>query len=1307
MASPEPPNAKANATVVVPMAVQAFLVADDFGDTLYQIAPITQPDLFKLQQLQQPDRYTSQIGGEGGGEWDHHDLLGKVDTSWWRLQAEYNPRFRDLTTGGPRENRSGVYLSWCLPKLYRSAITATESAVSTPEDRKAFEERKLQSGYRIKDANGEAIPDEKIQFRAVPDRWIVLKAPRTGPQAGTEMWKIIESNCMRVFDHDELIANNGQDIEVITSPGINPADLGPASLDEKEPPKPMTMGRAAYLTHTELESLPDRIHRSPFNAFEMGHEFFVDYQPHNMGVFSFFDAMDDCAGKSGSVTVDYAVIGYHSDARDDPLMLDQPQQTDTAPLRNRDIMDALDLMLDNDRPSEDTAKDEARTFLKSYASRDGRTITYGLLRNVRFDRSSVNHLNAPSIKLQEDIYSHQPIAVGLHTLDALAAYMHVALGGSSTAIQTLLNQVIMLVAREDDVDSQRKAADEVASHSWVGQKEGTVWNLPQNDNGDEKMPTFNDERRNDLSKLNCLQARWDACIREEEQLTQKLYGCWWNAMGMRKLPVEVLTSRRERVRQEAFTIGNRLDILSKKKQALQETIEYAKIKLENLLGGGRSMKLVAVPTRPFGRHQDPTILLAGAKSGWPSDFSKPLPVRLASEIAPKAPANSNEDWMNQYMPEISAPVNPLLRDFFEPEEDKRSNATERKSPYAGIENMQDTQGWFPLFLEWEIEYYHIPFSKWTFEPSDEDSGRWRWVIPPENILAQDPAIAKDCRRIHGRTPFLPESALTLGSRLEQLFEQTTDKDVLGWKDEILDKVSSIEYFSSPLSGLTDNLLTLRLGHHHRPTAASCSGDSVITNILGLKPDILKKIEGLAPELAPYGASATAVSPPEYWDNDATPFKPVMHGQARFTRLVVVDKFGQIVSGIRPTEYGDNSKGESSALYPCLSPGLTCGVLDPKETGDIYLPNTAIEADKDHNVCQFFQLPPRINEHARLNVYDGDGCFVREVVIINDAKNPSVVFSMGPDGKTHSKSPTGRLAELLNSMEQFDFSYSLFDMLGGAADSNWRSSSANLDDMLPAAFGRPVCIADIASSTTKPTSILDYTFPIAMGNHTAAFDGLVGTFPSSGPITVQNISTAYSRYASKNASKPGDGYTSAEARPQPLEVKPYFIPGDTGIEDEDFAKAHNASLTQNSISAIIDVKLPIHLYSGSLFPMVELSLPRWPVDNAMSNMQAFFAAGPILIPEKPRMDLFHTATEPWEATVKMPSAAVADDSWRWMQPRLENIDAYAMDDDEPTMARTVWEPMQIKSLDTSLKVETAARSEIVEGYVMVQPRGQKK
>lgn len=126
------PPATAGSTVVVPMALQAFVVSDDFARSQYQVAPVIQPDFAALVTQDGEIR---------------HDLMDQLDMSYWRMQARYSSRFVDLTTGARRGNRSGVYLSWCLPRMYRTGITATDSAVESDEDRAAHDERRVRSGY--------------------------------------------------------------------------------------------------------------------------------------------------------------------------------------------------------------------------------------------------------------------------------------------------------------------------------------------------------------------------------------------------------------------------------------------------------------------------------------------------------------------------------------------------------------------------------------------------------------------------------------------------------------------------------------------------------------------------------------------------------------------------------------------------------------------------------------------------------------------------------------------------------------------------------------------------------------------------------------------------------------------------------------------------------------------------------------------------------------------------------------------------------------------------------------------------------
>ncbi|KAH6991459.1 hypothetical protein BKA56DRAFT_610994 [Ilyonectria sp. MPI-CAGE-AT-0026] len=108
------------------------------------------------------------------------------------------------------------------------------------------------------------------------------------------------------------------------------------------------------------------------------------------------------------------------------------------------------------------------------------------------------------------------------------------------------------------------------------------------------------------------------------------------------------------------------------------------------------------------------------------------------------------------------------------------------------------------------------------------------------------------------------------------------------------------------------------------------------------------------------------------------------------------------------------------------------------------------------------------------------------------------------------------------------------------------------------------------------------------------------------------------------------------------------------------------------------------------------------------MHAFFAMGPTLVPALPRTDLVHiqrtvaaaaaaAAGEAGEGgvekgelneTVQMPVGGAAADAWRWLHPRLD-------------AGKTHWDPVPIRPVDKTLKLEVATDSAIVEGYVLVQ------
>lgn len=97
-------------------------------------------------------------------------------------------------------------------------------------------------------------------------------------------------------------------------------------------------------------------------------------------------------------------------------------------------------------------------------------------------------------------------------------------------------------------------------------------------------------------------------------------------------------------------------------------------------------------------------------------------VRLTAEISPEAStaATPREAWLESNFKDISRPVISLLREFEAP------SPTGAPNSYTAAEDMNNTQGWFPLR---ELEYYTYPLSggdlRRTKTPADGDMCFWQ------------------------------------------------------------------------------------------------------------------------------------------------------------------------------------------------------------------------------------------------------------------------------------------------------------------------------------------------------------------------------------------------------------------------------------------------------------------------------------------------------------------------------------------------------------------------------------------------------
>ena len=88
------------------------------------------------------------------------------------------------------------------------------------------------------------------------------------------------------------------------------------------------------------------------------------------------------------------------------------------------------------------------------------------------------------------------------------------------------------------------------------------------------------------------------------------------------------------------------------------------------------------------------------------------------------------------------------------------------------------QPWFPLFIEWEVRYYHIPWEAWEFDRFHkrdlyENPVCWqRYGLKPDSVVSKlctGNIAHDDAQVIAGQIFLLPQPSFSLSATIEQLF----------------------------------------------------------------------------------------------------------------------------------------------------------------------------------------------------------------------------------------------------------------------------------------------------------------------------------------------------------------------------------------------------------------------------------------------------------------------------------------------------------------------------------------------------------
>lgn len=886
--------------VLLPLKVHAFIFNRAVCNADYdpnipaasknkaKIAPITQPNYSFLRVDKQ---------------YLQSDILNEVDlhNAW---PAEYNSRFFDISLQSERKNRQGVYIHWTLPRVYRSGTAATKP---TPKSNSARVARNLEPLEENPAVNA-ATPD----FPCVPTRWLVVRVitdkasvePQSAWKDGLEEitgW-VVES------DRRWLLKNlsDAVDLQVDVSPFIYADPSKPTLQDQAE----VFIGHKVSAGNWKEEQA-DRIPNFKLSA--SSNQLFADYQPHCSNVFSIVDNFaylpDDIKPDKqkylAKANASYYVIGWHSKDSPDPFGTE---------MKRRERLDALQLEIKgmNGPDSVPEIGQKFEKWLDSAVSTS--TVCHGAMYDVKWNVEEKPKV--PADKYCDLLNSKLPLGVGTTPMDALITYAKAHQefsSGTEKDLESLLIQLEKhLLSRDDGVEAQQQALDLLYNWNFIRSEGGKRYHFAGSTDNKPLAPAGNVEN---LVKLNREQTLLDAITRKLQRLRWQMFSEWWKSVtdiNPTKKRKEDTSSRVEQIEIDILKLQN-------KAQDCQRNIDTLK-----------SKQMEPATKSSFYQQRDPTLLVGGIRSGWEPDYLQKLKIRLDSQLVTygkKLPEFEEKGIWQKFMKSIGpitstgigTTVENLLQEFVSllpaGKEPDRSGVQQLPLFHDQLTFGKDVKGdwrdrwsekqpWFPLFLEWEVEYVHLDSNDWSIEERPGRNGeakKLRYGIKKDVDLKQKYDKIKpnvqDRRSFSGRSLVLPQPSFNLQAKVEQLIADTpssklSDLPNADRLDYLQRELYQLAFLSSPLDGFTAHLTTLNQGSHVKPILRQMEKNELIytpvpeavRDDVGLNKTRMRRIENET-DLTPYW---TAEKPAT---NHAL-FKPVTHGQFKFTKLNIIDKFGR-------------------------------------------------------------------------------------------------------------------------------------------------------------------------------------------------------------------------------------------------------------------------------------------------------------------------------------------------------------------------------------------------------------------------------
>lgn len=585
--------------------------------------------------------------------------------------------------------------------------------------------------------------------------------------------------------------------------------------------------------------------------------------------------------------------------------------------------------------------------------------------------------------------------------------------------------------------------------------------------------------------------------------------------------------------------------------------------------------------------------------------------------------------------------------------------------HAGV-GFRQHQPWTPIFVDWKVKYYPTspnslePFKNWKLGEID--------YVTKETSLPNEKGI-----EICGRSILNPNISKNIQERLEALAESSLSQfppwlqDGLQWASR---QAGSFDVLTQTLSGFNEQLVN----KIDSATAAYSSGFETTSNngnlISTAKNLIGPDFNSLLPVLGT--PRCTTVQPED------EQYAPIRSGHIEIVDVNVVDAFGQVMlaklnrGGNEDAPIQDVSWSESLSVSTKLQTNsygqLTPRLLQPSKVSlDLLAASTSEEvisnsSDSTSPICGWIMANHL--DHS-LMVFTSSGVNLGAIIKVQSEKVKSQNnWSIRWDAAPGSDHPLGAapqiknvfLADFINNLLETGFTGAqAFDDLMLSIDSTlWTLGTYKRKNVnnLSLLVGRPIAVVraqvdlevggdpiykqywcntgDYYNKNGKYNPVnppyMSVPFSLRIGDAFLAENGVLGYFANN------KYNEFYPVYGASGQTK-----TLMEL----LRAGQTLDFNDNGFGGEytsDYMKkgaltVHTTLGSNESVplTILVDPEGTIPVYAGSL-PSVQKKLPTGPVALAMTNLNASFRVGPLLLaPDK----------------IQMPTPAEVNGKWSWI------------------------------------------------------------